>query len=187
VSDSSDPTVTVKVTANDALFLLVNPRTVTAVTPKSASPPNVRTHTGTSRSYESGGTAVTAVTAPKIPAWLGRRIGDNHRAASLRLCPSCKAPTLVGLDADTTAFTARADVLPIDELGETIALLSGRPTYDLVTNGGRKELARREEWNIGGDRRYPVLAAHKCGVALDAHAAPVKHVKRKAISHVPQF
>ena len=125
--------------------------------------------------------------APVVPAWLARRQGEVYRAAALRLCPGCQAPTLVGLDADITAFTARADVLPIDELGETIALLSGRPTYDLVTNGGRKELHRREEWNIGGIRRYPVLAAHKCGVALDAHAAPVKHVKRKAISNVPQF
>lgn len=122
-----------------------------------------------------------------IPAWLARRQGDNHRAAALRLCPTCQAPTLVGLDADITAFTARADLLPIDELGETIALLSGRPTFDLMTNGGRKELARREEWNISGTRRYPVLAAHKCGVALDAYAAPVSIRKRKAISHVPQY
>jgi hypothetical protein len=122
-----------------------------------------------------------------VPAWLARRQGDAHRAAALRLCPACQTPTLVGLDADIAAFAARADVLPIDELGETVALLSGRPTYDLVTNGGRKELARREEWNIGGDRRYPVLAAHKCGVALDAHAVPVKQTRRKAISNVPQF
>jgi len=125
--------------------------------------------------------------ATPIPAWLARRRGDAHRAAALRLCPSCQAPTLVGLDADVTAFTARADILPLNELGETIALLSGRPTYDLVTNGGRKELTRREEWNISGTRRYPVLAAHKCGVALNAYAAPVKHVARKAISHVPQY
>lgn len=125
--------------------------------------------------------------APAIPAWLARRQGDAHRAAALRLCPTCQAPTLVGLDADIAAFTARADIVAVNELGETIALLSGRPTYDLVTNGGRKELHRREEWNITAGRRYPVLASHQCGVPLDAHAAPVKHVKRKAISNVPQY
>jgi hypothetical protein len=125
--------------------------------------------------------------ASVVPAWLARRQGEAHRAAALRLCPSCQAPTLVGLDADITAHAARADVLPIDELGETIALLSGRSTYDLVTNGGRKELARREEWNISGLRRYPVLSAHKCGVALDVYAAPVIRARRKAISHAPQF
>jgi hypothetical protein len=121
-----------------------------------------------------------------IPAWLARRHGDIYRAATLRICPRCGTPTLAGLDADIAAFTARVDILPVNQLGETIALLSGRPTYDLISIGGRKELHRREEWNIKAARKYPVLAAHSCGVPLDAHAEPVRRL-RKVFSNVPQF
>lgn len=104
-----------------------------------------------------------------IPTWLAHRIGDTHRAAGLRTCPRCGAPILTGLDNDTAALTARADPTPLTPLGETLALLAGRPTYNLTTTSGRKELHRRDEWHIKGERRYPVIPAHKCGAPLTQH------------------
>lgn len=108
-----------------------------------------------------------------IPAWLERTIGDVHRAAGLKTCPRCGAPILVGLDADRAALTAHADITTVNAVGEALALLSGRPTYDLVNTGGRKELSYRDEWNISGPRKWPVLPEHRCGASLKAHVETI--------------
>ena len=122
-----------------------------------------------------------------IPAWLQRVIGDVHRAAGLRTCQKCKAPILTGLDADMCALTARADPISIDALGETIALLAGRRTFDLVTANGRKELNGREEWHISAPRRYPVLPEHRCGQPLNAHALHIPAAKKYVSPDVPPY
>lgn len=102
-----------------------------------------------------------------IPAWLLAKAGGNLRTAGLRAC-RCGAPVLAGLDADRAALTATCDLAPVDEIGELIALSQGRATYDLVGNTRQKEIEYRYEWNIKARRRYPVLAAHKCGAPLPA-------------------
>jgi hypothetical protein len=111
-----------------------------------------------------------------IPAWLLAKAGGNLRAAGIRLC-RCGAPTLVGLDADRAAITAICDLTPIDEIGETLALLQGRATYDLVGGSQKREIEYRYEWNIKIRRRYPVLAAHKCGIPLPVRTEPQEALK----------
>lgn len=105
-----------------------------------------------------------------IPAWLLAKIGP-HRAAHLAKC-GCGAPLICGLDADNAAILARCDPTPIDEFGEAIALMNGRPTYDLTGDSRRKELEYRYEWSIKRPRKYSVLAAHKCGTPPLSAAIP---------------
>ncbi len=107
-----------------------------------------------------------------IPAWLLAKLGP-HRAAHLATC-RCGAPLICGLDADNAGWPAKCDPGPIDEIGEAIALMNGRPTYDLTGDTRRKELEYRYEWNIKRARKYPVLATHKCGAPpLPAAPPPV--------------
>lgn len=122
-----------------------------------------------------------------IPAWLQRTLGDVHRAAGLRTCPRCNSPILTGLDADMCALTARTDLLSVNAMGETLALLTGRRTFDLITVGGRKELHRRDECHIKAERTYPVLPEHKCGAALDAHTEKARPRRRYVIPNEPPY
>lgn len=108
-----------------------------------------------------------------IPAWLAATLPITGRPAKLRTCPHCQAPTLSGLDAEKAGTRAVCDPTPINTLGEAVALMGGRPTFDLVTNGGRKELNYRSAENIGGVRRYPVVPAHVCGKPLNAFIEPI--------------
>lgn len=122
-----------------------------------------------------------------IPAWLARRHGDTFRNAGLHPCPRCRRPILSGLDDDNAARTAHADPTPLTQIGETIALLAGRSTYDLTTASGKKQLWRRDQWSIAGKRKFPVLAEHRCGQPLDAYAEPVAARPRYTIPDDPPF
>lgn len=123
---------------------------------------------------------------PRIPAWLAHAQGDTYRTARLRTCPRCHAPVLAGLDADICAFSVRADLTPIDETGEALALLTRRRTFDLVSDRHAKKLYAREEHNIRMSRRYPVLPEHRCGQSLTAHCVRTDKM-RMPISEVPPF
>lgn len=115
-----------------------------------------------------------------IPAWLlNTQAGPNHRAATIRQCPKCKAPILTGLDADKCALTARADPTPITPLGETIALLQTRSTYNLTTMHSRKYLDHRDQWTITMPRRWPVLPEHRCHQPLTEYTETITPKKRK--------
>lgn len=108
-----------------------------------------------------------------IPPWLQRtRNGDPTRAATIRLCRTCRAPILAGLDADRAAITVYCDPTPLTPLGEAFAVITGRTTYDLFPGQDRRELWPREAAHITKPRRFPVLAAHKCGAPLHAFATP---------------
>lgn len=122
-----------------------------------------------------------------IPAWLQRTLGDTYRTVRLRLCPNCRAPILVGLDADICAFTARADPTPIDEIGEAVALLTGRRTYDLTGTGSGKQLNAREEHNITAPRKYLVFPEHRCGKSLAAHIDPAASTAKRKTPEEPPF
>lgn len=124
-----------------------------------------------------------------IPTWLQAHIRANRRTAALRICLRCGAPILTGLDADKAALTVRVDLIPIDILGETVALLNGRTTYDLVAIHDKKELHHRDQWQITAPRKYPVLAEHRCGRPLDAYAEKTVHEKknREAPDDEPPF
>lgn len=111
------------------------------------------------------------------PTWLRRHLQHNSRAATLRLCPRCKTPTITGLDSDIAALAVRCDPTPLNAIGEAIALLGGRTTYDLASGPGRKELWPRNADHISVTRRYPVLADHQCNRSLTQYAAalPERH------------
>jgi hypothetical protein len=88
------------------------------------------------------------------------------RRAQRRICRDCRKMTLAGGCKDPTVGTiwpVRADPKPIDELGEAIAALAGRRTFDLAADG---ELLSREAWHIAHARYRPVLAQHRCGQPL---------------------
>lgn len=89
-------------------------------------------------------------------------IGRRVRATA---CPTCRQPTLTGLDADTAAFTATADPAPLDPLGEALAVLAGRTTYELHHAGSRLELERRDSFAMRtpAGAKTDVLAEHRCG------------------------
>jgi hypothetical protein len=112
------------------------------------------------------------------PSWIQRGRGGATRAAGIRLCPKCRAPIITGLDADICAFTVRVDPTPLTPLGEAVAVLQGRTTYNLAGGPGRKELDPREAHHIEKPRRYPVLAEHRCNRPLDAFAAPAPKKER---------
>lgn len=123
-----------------------------------------------------------------VPQWLVRRHGGVFRTAALRTCPACKAPILSGLDDDIAARSVRADPTPIDRMGEALAVLTGRATFDLVPIEGKRQLWRRDQWHIAGKRRYPVLAEHRCGASLAEHAEPPPaRAVRAAIPADPPF
>lgn len=85
------------------------------------------------------------------PSGLGRR-------AQLRPCPRCRWWTVVGLDHFRCAREVALDPVELDEVGEAIALVTGRATYELW---GR-EIEQRDQHKIRGGQSRPVLAAHDC-------------------------
>ena len=83
------------------------------------------------------------------------------RRAHIRTCPTCKQPTLTGLDADRCALTATVDPYPLTPHGEVWALSDGRHTYQLQHG----QLEPRTRWNIPGHPPGPdhtVLTTHRC-------------------------
>jgi hypothetical protein len=126
--------------------------------------------------------------APGIPAWvLQERRGEAFRSACLQRCTKCRAPILYGLDADICALSARADPTPLTPLGEAIALLDGRRTFNLTETAGRIEITARDFWAIGGESRHPVIPEHKCNSRLDAHMQPTTRRARYSAPDEPQF
>jgi hypothetical protein len=84
-------------------------------------------------------------------------------------CPDCGADVLTGLDADWCGLPVTLDKQPVDELGEALAVLTARRTYDVRSRGGRSHSREMEERNVirMRQRRYwPVHAVHVCGQPL---------------------
>jgi hypothetical protein len=90
------------------------------------------------------------------------------RRARAHLCPTCRQPTIAGLDHDRTAATARCDPQPLNALGELAATLTHRQTYSLTWRYNRWELDPRWPEHITAhpagqpDNHFDVLAEHTC-------------------------
>lgn len=91
------------------------------------------------------------------------------RSAGMERCSKCKAPVVAGLDEDVCAFRAHVDPQPLGPLGEALARLAGRGTYDLERAGLEWRLTRRTRWVIQarppghqGRGAADVVAEHRC-------------------------
>lgn len=106
-----------------------------------------------------------------IPNWLRRQleaagrwnVDGVSRRMSAGHCRTCHAQVVRGLDADVAAITVTADPQPIDQLGEALALLSGRGTWSLLQRDGHWSLSPRDQWRIAAQKPATVLAEHRCG------------------------
>lgn len=103
-----------------------------------------------------------------LPNWLKERIGTPTRGRGTKptKCIVCKADVLAGFDNDTCAQAAITDPNPLSPLGEALALIDKRRTYELSRHGAGLALYHRDHWQISG--RHPsdtiiVLTDHKCG------------------------
>lgn len=115
-----------------------------------------------------------------IPTWIARQIADRDgaplgaRYAKPNLC-TCGTWTLLGLDGDALAFTARVDPTPLTAQGELVALLTSRPTYTLTRTSQRLVLDDRDPWRTAGrpagtpGADYAVVPAHRCHQTLTGH------------------
>ena len=115
-----------------------------------------------------------------LPAWLKERIGTpGRRNTSSRRCRTCKAVTLTGLDEDRCAFQAVVDPTPLTPMGEALALLGGRRTYELRTSTTGLALWLRSKRHISAHK-----ASDKCLVVADheCNSAPLPRVKVPALS-----
>lgn len=89
------------------------------------------------------------------------------RWTTQRTCPHCQAYVLTGLDADTAGIPVTVDREPVDSLGEALAVLQGRQTYER-RNGSYTEGrgGRLEQRTASSIRRrvgvHPVHAEHRC-------------------------
>ena len=79
---------------------------------------------------------------------------------------------LVGLDEDSAAFTARCDPEPVSALGEALALLGGRQSYELAAHTSGLRLTYRTARTIKarpagsvpdrGGALFDVVVSHAC-------------------------
>jgi len=80
----------------------------------------------------------------------------------------CKGDVLAGLDEDKCALAAVVDPTPLSPLGEALALMDGRKSYELKRHNSGLALWYRHAWHIS---RFPasdqviVLSDHRCGSA----------------------
>jgi hypothetical protein len=88
----------------------------------------------------------------------------------------CGAKILTGDDSDVCGIRTDVDQQPVDNLGEFLALATGRRTYELrptATRGSHSRLLdERTAARIRtGASRHPIHPEHRCGQPLPA--APV--------------
>jgi hypothetical protein len=124
-----------------------------------------------------------------IPAWLRRHLEQTGvtaqgftRRARPTPCKTCRRTVVKGWTDEPCAILAVADPAPLSNLGEALALIQGRATYDLARRGGRYELDLREADHIEGSppetpnawrRNADVLAEHHC------HTAPLPSIESR--------
>lgn len=121
------------------------------------------------------------MTTTKIPAWLRRHLAETGtmidgvtRSARIQTCKRCGRTVIRGFTEEPCSILATCDLAPLSNLGEAIATLQDRMTFDLTYRGSRLELDLRESDHIQGSppedpgwyrARSDVLAAHRCNTA----------------------
>lgn len=87
-----------------------------------------------------------------------------NRPARLTTCPTCNQPTLAAISG---GLTISADPKPLTINQEIAALLTNRPTYDILTHGFPKRiyLEWRSTTRIKNKHRHTVVAEHPCRTA----------------------
>lgn len=127
---------------------------------------------------------MTTKSAPPMPTWLKNQLIDKgvwntdgiHRKARLAI-HTCGHLVLTGLSADTCAWPTTCDPTWLTPLGEALAAIDHRHTYDYWTtaqhlNGPRD--AQRITWRpASDDGPTRVLPQHVCGTPpLPHYPAP---------------
>ena len=114
------------------------------------------------------------------------------RTVRTRECPHCRAVVLAGLDRDWLALDTTLDAQPVDNLGEALALIQGRRTFDLRptrSHGSHGRLMEeRNAWRISNPWQlpYPVHAEHRCGQPLPAAPPPTPTAASGADEHIDE-
>lgn len=133
------------------------------------------------------------MTAAELPDWLlaqltaaGRIDTDGTRRTVAHRRHTCGQPILAGLDHDPCGLPVTADPWPVDAMGEALALLAGRRTYDLAGRM-RLELNHRCASALARPRRWPVVADHRCGQPLPRDPCPPGSPRRLPDSDTPGF
>jgi hypothetical protein len=134
-----------------------------------------------------------------MDAWLKRHLVDNghltesgaSRKAKPRRCRTCNAVVVIGLDADMCAFEVHADPVPLSQLGEALAVATGRRTVSFCQSAGAYLLEQRWVEDIkarpaGTGTREDVLAEHRCREPVpDLWSAPTSFKHLAAASSQP--
>lgn len=116
------------------------------------------------------------------PAHPAQHMASQHPRGLRAVWCTCGQPVLQGDDEDDGAMIVRVDIRPTNTLGEAIARLNGRNTYDLRKHNGVFQIMRRNRWTITsrqpGTRiwcsRIDVLVEHVC-MAGDLPRVPSVH------------
>lgn len=106
-------------------------------------------------------------TLMELPTWLQQRLGEpsKRRGAKAAKCIKCFKPILVGMSEDVMAHVALVDPIALSPLGEALALIDGRNTYQLGKYDRGLALWQRDHWRIAGRAAGPdwiILTDHKC-------------------------
>lgn len=110
----------------------------------------------------------TTVTA--LSALVGGRGG---RAITVRRCRRCARVVLAGWDDDYCAMLATVEWVPLSAVGELVALLGGRPTYELragrpwtITRRWGRQITSHHPGTHDWRGCFDVVAAHRCNGPL---------------------
>ena len=126
-----------------------------------------------------------------LPGWLRDRIGTpTYRGVTHHRCRTCKAQILEGLDEDVCAFRATVDPDPLTPLGEALALIADRRTYELRRHSRGWALWHRDRWQITGrvaGSKYLVVADHQCHTAKLPTIPTPPRVKKAKANDEPTF
>lgn len=122
--------------------------------------------------------ATTVAGRPHVSTWLlGHLQRAGHvtetgasRRAKVKKC-RCGQAIIVGLSDEVCAWEARVDGVPLSPLGEALARVEGRWTYQLTKGGDRFVLDWRDAskivfWPAGTKDRCDVLREHRCHSSL---------------------
>lgn len=123
---------------------------------------------------------MTAAKKSPMPDWLVDRliagglldadlmVGRRARAST---CQRCHRAVFVGIDRDWGGMAVECDPEPLSGLGETLALMAHRRTFELWSGIGTMTLDFRDYWRITGrpagrtraqGGRVDVLVQHDC-------------------------